>query len=103
MLKKHRNKWRVMLGYSEPYRNFLYKDDLIDAWMNAISKRTKLYNNIYTIGPDNPIKMKDYAEENQIFLHGFSKDIMGVGHWNIAGHKIASQIISEEMCESLAR
>ena len=48
-------------------------------------------------------KMKDYAEENQIFLHGFSKDIMGVGHWNIAGHKIASQIISEEMCESLAR
>ena len=78
MLKKHRNKWRVMLGYSEPYRNFLYKDDLIDAWMSAISKRTKLYNNIYTIGPDNPIKMKDYAE-----LIWKKVDYHGSLYWNM--------------------
>jgi|TARA_B100001964_G_scaffold79653_1_gene89951 hypothetical protein len=48
-------------------------------------------------------EMKDYAEKNKIFLHGFSNNIMGEGHWNIVGHKIASQIISKKMCKSLAR
>lgn len=61
MLKGAKNKWRVMLGYSQPYRNFLFKEDLMDAWMAAILNRTKIYNNIYTIGPDNPIKIEDYA------------------------------------------
>ena len=50
------------LGYLEPYRNFLFKDDHVNAWINAIEHRTKLYNKIYTLGPDNPIKIKDYAE-----------------------------------------
>ena len=45
--------------------------------------------------------MKDYAEKNKVFLHGFSNTSMGEGHWNITGHKIASQIISKKMCESL--
>jgi len=48
-------------------------------------------------------QMSDYAEENKIFLHGFNNSVMGEGHWNIEGHKIASQIISKKMCESLAR
>ena len=47
--------------------------------------------------------MKDYAEKNKIFLHGFSNSIMGEGHWNLTGHKIASQIISKKICESLVR
>ena len=46
-------------------------------------------------------KMKKYAQENQIFLHGFSNTTMGEGHWNFAGHEIASQIISENLCKSL--
>lgn len=62
MLQKEKNKWRCDLGYSQPYRNFLYKDDHVNAWINAIEHRTKLYNKIYTLGPDNPIKIKDYAE-----------------------------------------
>jgi len=45
-------------------------------------------------------KMKNYAEENQIFLHGFNNTVMGEGHWNFAGHEIASQIISKELCKS---
>ena len=48
-------------------------------------------------------KMKDYAEENQIFLHGFDNTIKGEGHWNLVGHKIASQIISKKICKSLQR
>ena len=48
-------------------------------------------------------EMKDYAEKNKIFLHGFSNNLMGEGHWNIVGHKVASQIISKKMCKSLAR
>ena len=62
MLKKEKNDWKVKLGYSQPYRNFLYKDDLTNAWISAILNRTKLYNNIFTIGPDNPIKIQDYAD-----------------------------------------
>ena len=45
-------------------------------------------------------KMKNYAEKNQIFLHGFNNTAMGEGHWNFAGHKIASQIISKQLCKS---
>ena len=48
-------------------------------------------------------KMKNYAQKNKIFLHGFANTVMGEGHWNLDGHKIASQIISKEMCESLER
>jgi hypothetical protein len=48
-------------------------------------------------------KMKNYAEKNRIFLHGFANTVMGKGHWNLAGHKIASQIISKKMCKFLER
>ena len=45
--------------------------------------------------------MKNHAEKNEIFLHGFANTVMGEGHWNFAGHKIASQIISMELCKYL--
>jgi len=45
-------------------------------------------------------KMKKYAEKNEIFLHGFDNTVMGEGHWNNSGHKIASKIISKQICES---
>ena len=41
-----------------------------------------------------------YAEENQVFLHGFDNTVMGEGHWNLNGHKIASEMISEKLCKS---
>ena len=46
-------------------------------------------------------EMKNHAEKNQTFLHGFSNSVMGQGHWNLEGHKIASQIISKKVCKSL--
>jgi nucleoside-diphosphate-sugar epimerase len=51
------------LGYAEPYRNFIYVDDMLDAWTTVINNPDKCNDGkIFTIGPDNPIKIKDYAE-----------------------------------------
>ena len=51
------------LGYAEPYRNFIYVDDMLDAWATVINNPDKCNDGkIFTIGPDDPIKIKDYAE-----------------------------------------
>lgn len=49
------------LGYSEPYRNFIYIDDLLDAWMTVIENRAACSKELFTIGPDDPRKIKDCA------------------------------------------
>lgn len=50
------------LGYAEPYRNFIYVTDMLDAWETVINNPDKCNDGlIFTIGPDNPIKIKDYA------------------------------------------
>ena len=54
----------INLGYAEPYRNFIFIDDLIDAWLSVINQpEIGKSNYIFTIGPDDPIKIKDYAEK----------------------------------------
>lgn len=58
MLKKD----TLSLGYAEPYRNFLYIDDLVEAWLKTIEYRHELSGNLVTLGPDLPIKIKDYAQ-----------------------------------------
>ena len=45
--------------------------------------------------------MQQYAQQNNLMLHGFGKDI-GNGHWNVAGHQIAGQLAAEEICKLLA-
>jgi nucleoside-diphosphate-sugar epimerase len=50
------------LGYSEPYRNFIYISDLIDAWVTIIENKSKCAGNIFTIGPNDPRKIKDCAD-----------------------------------------
>ena len=51
------------LGYAEPYRNFIFVDDMLDAWTTVINNPDKCNDgSIFTIGPDNPIKIRDYAE-----------------------------------------
>lgn len=52
----------VNLGYAEPYRNFLYIEDLLEAWellINNFELVNKGY--IFTVGPENAIKIKDFA------------------------------------------
>jgi nucleoside-diphosphate-sugar epimerase len=52
----------IYLGYAEPYRNFLYVDDLTDAWVKVINNPEVCNNKIFTLGPNNAIKIKDYAK-----------------------------------------
>ena len=49
------------LGYRTPYRNFLYIDDLLDAWMAIIENRNTCKGNFFTVGPDAPRKIEDVA------------------------------------------
>ena len=42
--------------------------------------------------------MREIALENSIFFHGFDNTKMGEGHWNKSGHAIASNLISEKIC-----
>ena len=56
------NQQEVSFGYAEPYRNFIYIDDLLDAWVTVINNPDKVNGKIFTLGPDNPIKIKDYAD-----------------------------------------
>lgn len=50
------------LGYGTPFRNFIYIDDLLDAWQVVINNQHLCANNIFTIGPDAPVQIKTYAE-----------------------------------------
>ena len=50
------------LGYAEPYRNFIFVEDMLNAWETVISNPERCNDgNIFTIGPDDPIKISDYA------------------------------------------
>jgi nucleoside-diphosphate-sugar epimerase len=51
----------VNFGYGEPYRNFIFITDLLDAWIGIINNPEQVQGKIFTIGPDNAIKIKDYA------------------------------------------
>jgi hypothetical protein len=47
-------------------------------------------------------QMQNYAEQNNVYLHGFGRDI-GNGHWNSAGHAVASDLITRRVCEMQQR
>lgn len=50
----------INLGYRAPYRNFLHINDLIAAWL-AVIETPGLIGDIFTLGPDAPIQISDYA------------------------------------------
>jgi len=43
-------------------------------------------------------EMQRFAETHRAFLHGFKNVNLGSGHWNESGHRLASDIISRELC-----
>lgn len=45
--------------------------------------------------------LRAYAEEHQVFLHGFENTVLGRGHWNEDGHRLAGQMIAQQICEQL--
>lgn len=54
----------INMGYAKPWRNFIYVEDLIDAWM-AVIDNWNIVNTgkIFTIGPDNAISIQNYVEK----------------------------------------
>lgn len=53
---------KISLGYGEPYRNFIFIEDFLSAWLTIINNPTLVNNGyIFTLGPDNPIKIRDYV------------------------------------------
>lgn len=51
------------LGYREPYRNFLYIDDLVDLYYKLIKNVDLARGEIFCTGPDNVIQIADLAEK----------------------------------------
>jgi len=62
IIKQMLLKNEIMLGYAEPYRNFIFIDDLLDVWMSVIENKERCDGEIFTIGPNDPRKIKDCVE-----------------------------------------
>jgi len=57
-----KNPNEINLGYGVPYRNFLYIDDLIDAWEAVIDNPDKCVGQLVCLGPNNAIRISDYVD-----------------------------------------
>ena len=57
-----KNPQQISLGYAEPYRNFIYIEDLLSAWRTIIENPDKAAGEIFCLGPDNAIKIREYAK-----------------------------------------
>lgn len=104
-----KNPDQIHLGYAEPYRNFIYIDDLISVWMEVINNPEKVNGGrIFTIGPDDPIKIKDYANKIAEKI-GWSGQIIwntkpkrpGEIYWLNSNNKLISSITGWEPKVSL--
>jgi nucleoside-diphosphate-sugar epimerase len=68
----------VYLGYEKPFRNFIYVDDLISAWVSLVEHTDSVNKGmIFTIGPDRPIQIHAWADiiAKKLNWHGQI-------HWN---------------------
>ncbi|MCA1629134.1 MAG: SGNH/GDSL hydrolase family protein [Acidobacteria bacterium] len=52
---------------------------------------------VLTLAPE----LQLYAERNHVFLHGFGEEL-GNGHWNVEGHRVAGEVLTRRLCESLS-
>jgi lysophospholipase L1-like esterase len=77
----------------ERFRSYLGVDDLF--YPNFRLEKLALVDMIQVIDLAQP--MQSFADEKQVFLHGFGKGI-GNGHWNADGHRLAAEIIADKMC-----
>ena len=48
---------------------------------------------VITLAPE----LQEFAEHNNVFLHGFGKDL-GNGHWNATGNRVAGELIAKKIC-----
>lgn len=66
----------ISLGNAIPYRNFIFIDDLLDAWC-AVIDHEGVSNQTYCVGPDNAVSIQDYAH-----MIASKLNWRGVIHWN---------------------
>lgn len=56
-----KNQDEINLGYSEPYRNFLFIMDLIDLYECVLENTTKCRKQVFCTGPPNALTIEDLA------------------------------------------
>jgi len=44
--------------------------------------------------------LEEYASRNKVFLHG-AGDAKGRGHWNEIGHRLAGELVAQELCRAV--
>jgi hypothetical protein len=78
----------------ERFRNRFGITDLFypDNRIKAVGARAGIP--VITLAPD----MQVFAQQNNVFLHGFGENI-GNGHWNVAGNRVAGELIAKKLCE----
>jgi len=79
-----RQQFEKRLGVSD----LLYPDNRI----RSFGEREGIV--VLTLAPE----LQQYAERNQVFLHGFDKNI-GNGHWNVTGNQVAGELLAKKICE----
>jgi nucleoside-diphosphate-sugar epimerase len=95
-----KNQKEINLGYSNPYRNFIYVDDMLDVWETVINSENKdLIGKIFTIGPDHPIQISEYVDKIAYML-GWQGKVnwntkpkrFGEIYWLNSNHNLISRI-----------
>lgn len=57
-----KNPDEINLGYGEPYRNFLFIDDLIELYVSVLEQPDKANGQIFCCGPDNALRISDLVK-----------------------------------------
>jgi dTDP-glucose 4,6-dehydratase len=57
------NSREIFLGDPLPYRNFIFIDDVVDAWLAVIENTENVVGEIFCIGPDNAIQISTWANQ----------------------------------------
>lgn len=52
----------VYFGYPKPYRNFLFIDDLIQAYLTLVERSGEINAETFTVGPPNAIQISQLAD-----------------------------------------
>tara|TARA_Y100000593_G_C4295464_1_gene330451 strand:- start:273 stop:1208 length:936 start_codon:yes stop_codon:yes gene_type:complete len=55
------NPKEISLGYREPYRNFLFIDDLIDLYVTTLRNVDLAKGEVFCTGPDNALQIEELA------------------------------------------
>ncbi|BAP17891.1 SGNH/GDSL hydrolase family protein [cyanobacterium endosymbiont of Epithemia turgida] len=66
-----------------------------DKRIKALGEKEKF--DVLNLAPE----FQYYADKNNQFLHGFKNTVLGSGHWNQLGHKLAGELITNKVCKIL--